>query len=983
MSLVEDTIEKLKQMMTTSQFEDLSIIGKAEIEDIHFQLRDGLRLEEKMQRSFVERILATDTFDPDAKAILQSTLQFVLNPPLSKIDIEKRLMDNIQQAPNLEALATVLEEYPYEMHDTDKDQLIIALKALSKDEGQIQAIATQGYRAFEKNTQIPLSYGIQDQVIALARKYASVPKPPPLPPLPKKTTVKLKASKEIPKQQSLPLSAPDKNQPEFTSLHPKIKSPSREMYIGSSGREASLVSLATYKKLRTLQIKSLMEKGNKRQALKSRFYTPKSHPDLGLKYPVFFGDNGELIAIMREAPSDKRFRLGEGAFGEVFLGMNIDTGKMVAVKVQNPSLKFPKSQLAAKKEEIREEMGTMQNVDRLISSIEQGEEIISVDELAGTASYISLLEGSNERSPLRGNNSDEALAFKMKMALEFLTRVEELHTGKSSEVMEKEGSSVEPNRKKYIHGDIKVDNTMFGNGKAKLIDFGFALEVPPPPQQFTYFYSDEAKKTPVRFKGTPIYMSPEIVKDGAFSIQSDVYACAVALIEIFSARDIFNHTILGQEWSGIALQCISNNDFRPLAEFLKGAAPDILNNPYLPAPLKPIVSQITQMLSHNIDERPPLTEVIQTLKTQKEILEYNVFVIKLINQDQTTLSLSEEDIKNPYIKEYIFALYRDKDPRLQFINRESVFGVLQAAAKEDDVEVFRNAAKHFLVKDKHGEMHSLYALQSQPYIDDLAIIIKENQSKEVEAVLNAGLVTEDARVHSQVEQAKSLEELISVMQQIPSMTKATQLLKRMIQDPDKLQRIAKGEQLFPLPQEYNVPQKLRFLANEAFVKQNKIEASKKQRLDTFLSANLRESFQENVGSKKGLWLVNKTRKLGEKVFSKEASLNHQLQKLNDIMTQIANSDLSTDQKGHLAYAILNLVANRTEEGSSLQKICSQRLNDLNEMNSKYAQSLPPISDPGLNRVVYNIMNEANNVTEKVSEKPKLPKKGAPRHRGLS
>ncbi|MBS0287236.1 MAG: protein kinase, partial [Proteobacteria bacterium] len=76
---------------------------------------------------------------------------------------------------------------------------------------------------------------------------------------------------------------------------------------------------------------------------------------LGLKYPVMIGKNGQMIAIME---TDQQ-KLGQGAFGQVFLGMDLDSGKLVAVKYQTP-------QTDAKRKEVMEERDKLENLNRLI-----------------------------------------------------------------------------------------------------------------------------------------------------------------------------------------------------------------------------------------------------------------------------------------------------------------------------------------------------------------------------------------------------------------------------------------------------------------------------------------------------------------------------------------------------------------------------------------------------------------------------------------
>jgi eukaryotic-like serine/threonine-protein kinase len=74
-----------------------------------------------------------------------------------------------------------------------------------------------------------------------------------------------------------------------------------------------------------------------------------------------------------------------------------------------------------------------------------------------------------------------------------------------------------------VHGDIKPQNVIREDGgRVVLIDFGSVSEVSRPEQ------------TPRRITGTPLYLAPELMADGAVSISSDIYSLGVLLFRLAS-----------------------------------------------------------------------------------------------------------------------------------------------------------------------------------------------------------------------------------------------------------------------------------------------------------------------------------------------------------------------------------------------------------------------------------------------------------------
>lgn len=311
--------------------------------------------------------------------------------------------------------------------------------------------------------------------------------------------------------------------------------------------------------------------------LKNLFITTDSPlgKELQLKYPIMIGKNGQIVSIMKT----EQHTLGEGEYGTVFLGMDMDTGKLAAVK-------YPKGYNPLKRDEIVDEGKKLEALNRLIDSIETDTEIILVDELGWGKGY---LKAFNEQVNVLDGEARVHKA--LEMAIPFLEQVSLTH---------KNG---------FLHRDIKLDNMLWDEQRkiAKIIDFGLATAKPEKGQ-----ISDKAGM------GTVQYISPEIM-EGYYSVESDTFACGVALLILFSKDYVQSYN--ESEWNLTLNKYMrSLNDYEIIREYFRKTAPDIFG-PDVPENLKPIADMIVRMLDPDYKLVPPLAEVISTLNTINQPLQ--------------------------------------------------------------------------------------------------------------------------------------------------------------------------------------------------------------------------------------------------------------------------------------------------------------------------------------------------------------------------
>lgn len=279
---------------------------------------------------------------------------------------------------------------------------------------------------------------------------------------------------------------------------------------------------------------------------------PESHHD--------FGDRFKVIRW-----------LGRGGMGDVYLAMDNNLHRRVAIKVIRPDLSEDQEirQRIERECLLHAKVGPHPNIVTLFDKLERGGEMYLIMEYVDGQTLREYIDHHREQrtEPPRS----EAFRITMQM-LEALARI---HA---------EG---------IVHRDIKPANVMLtkdddGEIRAKLMDFGIA-RLESGGSQFTNMMRTAASSS-MGSPGTPLYMAPEQFDSDTFgpvSARTDVYAMGIVLYELLATHPPFGGS---------------------LTEILRGH----LNSP--PPPIKP---------KSGFPVPAPLASVIQTALAKKPSDRFN------------------------------------------------------------------------------------------------------------------------------------------------------------------------------------------------------------------------------------------------------------------------------------------------------------------------------------------------------------------------
>lgn len=239
--------------------------------------------------------------------------------------------------------------------------------------------------------------------------------------------------------------------------------------------------------------------------------TAASHTDV-----IEDADEDEVASVEPEPTRIGRFRftgkLGAGAMGAVYRGVDEDSGAVVAVKLlKKEGVPSPKALRRFRKEARLLAELTTPGIARFIDAGDENGQLYLVTEL---------VEGTNLNIVVKNRGAfpeREAVA----IIIDLLRALADVHDCG------------------IVHRDIKPENVVLLDGapgggsgtRVKLIDFGVAR------------HEDESRSLAMTREGavlgTPLYMAPEQARGGVVDARSDIYAVGTSLFQLLVGRAPF------------------------------------------------------------------------------------------------------------------------------------------------------------------------------------------------------------------------------------------------------------------------------------------------------------------------------------------------------------------------------------------------------------------------------------------------------------
>ncbi|GMF26043.1 unnamed protein product [Phytophthora lilii] len=234
-------------------------------------------------------------------------------------------------------------------------------------------------------------------------------------------------------------------------------------------------------------------------------------------------------------------RIGGGAFGEVFKGLNTQTNEVVAIKIidlESAADEIEDVQQVQRTRLLRNLLGSwLPSADG--SALQEIHVLsqCSCDQL--TTIIMEFLSGGSVLDIMRNGPLDEA--FIAIILRELLKGLEYLHS------------------EKKIHRDVKAANVLLsGDGHVKLADFGVTGQIT---ETMT------KRNTAV---GTPFWMAPEVIQESEYDFKADIWSLGITAIEMAKgAPPLAEYVLSGaenrsQHRSNVNVCALLNNSIHPM-----------------------------------------------------------------------------------------------------------------------------------------------------------------------------------------------------------------------------------------------------------------------------------------------------------------------------------------------------------------------------------------------------------------------------------
>ncbi|KAL8605030.1 Serine/threonine-protein kinase 36 [Nucella lapillus] len=277
--------------------------------------------------------------------------------------------------------------------------------------------------------------------------------------------------------------------------------------------------------------------------------------------------------------------IGEGSFGKVYKGRRKFTGQIVALKFIPQRGKSPKD-LRGLRREIEIMRGLHHdNIIEMLDSFDTDKEVVVVTDYAEGELY-QILEDD-------GSLPEEQV---QTIAAHLVSALFYLHSHR------------------ILHRDMKPQNILLGKGGVvKLCDFGFARRMSTNTLVLT------------SIKGTPLYMSPELVEEKPYDHTADLWAMGCILYELHVGTPPFFTNSVLQLWSMIIKDPVKwPKTMSPVfKDFLQGLLnknprqrlswPELLHHPFVANSVK--VAEADSQLESPFTQ--PLSVSMMVLKEQQ------------------------------------------------------------------------------------------------------------------------------------------------------------------------------------------------------------------------------------------------------------------------------------------------------------------------------------------------------------------------------